>query len=68
MTNSFNARSTLKSGDRTYDIWSLAALPKDKVARLPYSLKILLENTAGQGTSIGSRFEELRAMDARHQI
>src|SRR3982074_1687189 len=44
MTNSFNARSTLKSGDRSYDIWSLAALPRDKVARLPYSLKILLEN------------------------
>src|SRR5690349_24983299 len=44
MTNSYNARSTLKSGDRSYEIWSLAALPKDKVARLPYSLKILLEN------------------------
>jgi aconitate hydratase len=44
MTNSFNARSTLKVGDRSYDIWSLAALPRDKVARLPYSLKILLEN------------------------
>jgi len=44
MTNSFNARTTLSSGGRTYDIWSLAALPKDKVARLPYSLKILLEN------------------------
>jgi aconitate hydratase len=44
MTNSYNARSTLKVGDRSYDIWSLAALPRDKVARLPYSLKILLEN------------------------
>src|ERR1700733_10286047 len=44
MTNSFNARTTLESGGRTYDIWSLAALPKEKVARLPYSLKILLEN------------------------
>src|SRR6201987_3339375 len=44
MTNSYNARSTLKSGDRSYEIWSLAALPKDKVARLPFSLKILLEN------------------------
>jgi len=44
MTNSFNARTTLNSGGRSYDIWSLAALPKDKVARLPYSLKILLEN------------------------
>src|SRR5262244_3155709 len=44
MTNSYNARSTLKSGDRSYEIWRLDALPKDKVARLPYSLKILLEN------------------------
>jgi aconitate hydratase len=44
MTNSFRARSTLKVGDRNYEIWSLAALPQEKVARLPYSLKILLEN------------------------
>jgi aconitate hydratase len=44
MTNSFRARSTLKVGDRSYEIWSLAALPQEKVARLPYSLKVLLEN------------------------
>src|ERR1700758_4798543 len=44
MTNSFRARSTLKVGERTYEIWRLAALPQDKVARLPYSLKVLLEN------------------------
>lgn len=32
-------------------------------------LKILLENTAGQGTSIGSRFEELRAiLDASRDL
>src|ERR1700743_13845 len=44
MTNSFNARSTLKVGTNSYEIWNLAALPREKVARLPYSLKILLEN------------------------
>ncbi len=44
MTNSFKARSSLAVGDRSYEIWSLAALPPDKVARLPYSLKVLLEN------------------------
>src|SRR3569833_722743 len=44
MTNSFNARSTLNVGNRSYEIWSMAALPPEKVARLPYSLKILLEN------------------------
>ena len=44
MNNSFRARSTLKAGDQSYEIWSLAALPQDKLARLPYSLKVLLEN------------------------
>ena len=44
MTDSFKARSTLKVGNRSYEIWSMAALPPEKVARLPYSLKILLEN------------------------
>ena len=44
MTNSFRARSTLKAGERTYEIWSLAALPQDKLTRLPFALKILLEN------------------------
>src|SRR5580698_10419602 len=44
MTNSFRARSTLTAGDRSYEIWSLASLPQEKLARLPYSLKILLEN------------------------
>jgi aconitate hydratase len=44
MTDSYKARTTLNVGSESYDIWSLAALPKDKVARLPFSLKILLEN------------------------
>jgi aconitate hydratase len=44
MTNSFKARSSLAVGNRSYEIFSLAALPRDKVARLPYSLKVLLEN------------------------
>jgi len=44
MTDSFHARTTLTVGDRSYEIFGLAALPPDKLARLPYSLKILLEN------------------------
>jgi aconitate hydratase len=44
MTDSFKARSKLNVGNRSYEIWSMAALPPEKVARLPYSLKILLEN------------------------
>ncbi len=44
MTNSFKARTTLSAGKHSYEIFSLAALPQQKVARLPYCLKILLEN------------------------
>ena len=44
MTDSFKARTTLAVNGRQHTIWSLGALPAEKVARLPYSLKILLEN------------------------
>jgi aconitate hydratase len=44
MTDSFHSRTTLTVGARDYEIFSLAALPAAKLSRLPYSLKILLEN------------------------
>jgi len=44
MSDSFKSRTALKVGERSYEIFSLKALPQDKVARLPFSLKILLEN------------------------
>jgi aconitate hydratase len=44
MTDSFKARTTLNVGARQYDILSLAALKSQNVERLPFSLKILLEN------------------------
>ncbi len=45
-TNSFGGRATLKSDARSYEIFRLDALERRglPVARLPYSLKILLEN------------------------
>ncbi len=44
--NSFGARATLQAGKRSYEIFRLDALERRglPVARLPYSLKILLEN------------------------
>jgi len=43
--NSFGARSTLTVDGREFEIYRLDALqPKYDVARLPYALKILLEN------------------------
>jgi len=44
--NSFGARATLQAGKRSYEIYRLDALERRglPVARLPYSLKVLLEN------------------------
>ncbi len=42
--DSFSARSTLTVGTEAYQIHNLAALKTHNVDRLPYSLKILLEN------------------------
>ena len=42
MTNSFNAQSTLEVNGNKYEIFRLDAIANS--ARLPYSLKILLEN------------------------
>src|SRR5271168_207208 len=44
--NSFGSRTALKSGSKTYDIYRLNALETKGVtlSRLPFSLRILLEN------------------------
>jgi aconitase A len=44
MTDSFKARTTLNVGKQTYEICGLGALQSHNVDRLPFSLKILLEN------------------------
>ncbi|HEX7965128.1 MAG TPA: aconitate hydratase AcnA [Gammaproteobacteria bacterium] len=45
MQDSFKSRATLNVGGKDYEIFKLSALEaKYKVSRLPYSLKILLEN------------------------
>src|SRR6478672_4957383 len=46
MTDTFGARATLRVGGRTYEIFRLAALSQAgiDVSRLPYSLRILLED------------------------
>ena len=44
MTDSFKARSTLNLAGANYQIYNIAALGAERVARLPYALKILLEN------------------------
>jgi aconitate hydratase len=50
------ARSTLELGGRSYEIFRLDALQaRYDVARLPYSLKILLENLLRHGEHEGAR-------------
>jgi aconitate hydratase len=67
-TDSFGARATLDVSGRTYDIFRLDALQsKFDVARLPFSLKVLLENllrTEGNGSVEQSHIEALASWDA----
>ena len=44
MSDSFGARSTLSVGNSELNYYSLSAVTEGHVDRLPYSLKILLEN------------------------
>ncbi len=67
--NSFDARHKLKVGDRELDIFRLDALQsRFDVARLPFSLKVLLENllrTEGNGSVTAKDIEALATWDAR---
>ena len=67
--NSFDARSTLEVGGRSYEIYRLDALQKKfDVARLPFSLKVLLENllrTEGNGAVEAADIEALATWDAK---
>jgi aconitate hydratase len=67
--NSFDARGTLKVGERELEIFRLEALQsKFDVARLPFSLKILLENllrTEGNGAVDAADIEALATWDAK---
>jgi aconitate hydratase len=67
--NSFDARATLRVGDRELEIFRLDALQqKFDVARLPFSLKILLENllrTEGNGAVEAKDIEALARWNAK---
>jgi aconitate hydratase len=66
--DSYDARSTLDAGGRKLDIFRLDALQaKYDVARLPFSLKVLLENllrTEGNGSVTAEDIEALATWDA----
>src|SRR2546423_4126968 len=66
--NSFDARATLRAGGRELEIFRLDALQSAyDVARLPFSLKVLLENllrTEGNGWVARDDIEALARWDA----
>src|SRR6266550_2547210 len=69
--NSFGAKDTLDVDGREYEIFRLDALQQRfDVARLPFSLKVLLENllrTEGNGSVRAEDAEALASWDARAQ-
>ncbi|MEQ1440552.1 aconitate hydratase AcnA [Fontimonas sp. SYSU GA230001] len=63
MTDSFKSKSTLKVGSKSYTYYSLKALePKFKLARLPYSIKVLLENLLRHEDGVNTTKADIEAL------
>jgi len=61
--NSYDARATLGVGGREYEIFRLDALqPRFDIARLPFSLKVLLENLLRNEDGVGVRAKDIEAL------
>src|SRR5579863_9445505 len=58
--DSFGARARFESGGQSYEIFRLDAV--DGSARLPYSLKILMENLLRHEDGVSVRAEDIRAL------
>lgn len=63
-TNSFGARAALQAGGKSYEIYRLGALADAglDVSRLPYSLKILLENLLRTEDGVDVTADDIRAL------
>jgi aconitate hydratase A / 2-methylisocitrate dehydratase len=62
MSDSFSAKSTLTVGDASYEIFRLDAV--DGAGRLPFSLKVLLENLLRHEGGVHVSAEDVRALAA----
>jgi aconitate hydratase len=61
--NTFDARAELEVGGRIYEMYRLDALQsKFDVARLPFSLKVLLENLLRNEDGVAVRAEDVEAL------
>ncbi len=66
LMNSFGSRSTLKVGDKEYELYRIDALEKQGIStkHLPFSLRILLENLLRTEDGRNVTKEEVRALAA----
>src|SRR5438874_2235023 len=64
MANRFGSQATLRVGDHDYTIYRLSAVEKThpQAARLPFSLKILLENLLRTENDVSVRPEDVEAL------
>ncbi len=63
MTDRFRARSQLVVGSKTYDYFRLGAVATEaQLARLPYSLKVLLENLVRHEDGLNITHEDIDAL------
>ncbi len=62
--NSFNARSALPVGDKTYTVFRLAAIEEafPQAKKLPFSLKVLLENLLRNENGLSVRKPDIEAL------
>ena len=63
MSDSFQTRTTLTVGGRDYEVFSLARLgQRFDLTRLPFSLKVLLENLLRHEDGVNIGAEDIRAL------
>ncbi len=64
MSNSFGAQSTLQVGSKSYTIYQLSAIEKaiPQAKKLPFSLKILLENLLRCENGLSVRKQDIEAL------
>ncbi|PPE73152.1 aconitate hydratase AcnA [Solimonas fluminis] len=63
MTDSFKSKASLTVGSRTYSYYSLKALePRYSLTRLPYSIKVLLENLLRHEDGLNTTKADIEAL------
>ena len=63
MTDSFKTKAQLKVGDKTYTYFNLKALePRFKLSRLPYSIKVLLEQLLRHEDGVNTTQADIEAL------